>query len=280
MYFCPIANGQKILKGLSSHIVHKLPGYQDILSKTDYVFEQYSGAVITNACFLIALERCTNSSLAGHDSDEDRGYFIQLLNPIERLFNISGGRPNIEVRVKFNVGNTSNPAFGYLPGIDQGDRTVPQDNSNSINSNSLYGGFLSAGPPVQAHHVIVHEPKEKNEHFSPSLVIRAKSFPSSNTGGGEDSNVIGRLSTGIEYTADPLVEVIDNMKRPKAMLAERQRQGTPPVEDVLSSVINTQLYCDVKVYNKNFTEMSVLQKYIKIDPLPFLVSVILRNSAV
>ena len=227
MYYCPIANGQKILRHLLDRVIFK--DYQLLLDKTDYIFEQHSGAVITVACFLIALERCVATSI----TDSDRRYFNKQLKPISRLFTVSGGRPNIDVRVKFNVGNTNNPAFGYLPGSEGKEEEEMAPPNNGV---SLYGGILSSGPSVRAHHVIVHGSKMNDTpNFFPRLLIKAKSFPSQN---------------------------------------RRQR------EDVFSRIINTQLYCNLEVFNNNFTDASMLQKYIKIDPLPFLINVILRNSAV
>lgn len=304
MYYTPIANGHKILAATFHHIIKHQQKYADILNKTEFVFPQHSGAVMVNACFLLALER----TAAMTDS-----YLTKLLEPVSRLFIISKGRPNIDVRVLFEQGNTT-PAYGFH-GKEEDDEGREDDNKNNNiniinknnnhinNNNSLYARIMKLGPPIQAHHVLMHDPNKTTYRFN-NMLIRAKAFPLYNRPPplpfeqDEENNTIGKISQSDHILHprpqqvkdknsdnkddenDLLTVTLDAMVNVETSSFSSSSSSDKNEEDLISQIRNVRLHCHITTHNEDRKDIERLQICIRNDPLPFLIHAVLHGSSV
>lgn len=130
------------------------------------------------------------------------------------------------------------------------------------NSNPAYGFYrpdeqrqnMTVGPPSTEHHVIMHGPKP--DVFFPRLLISAKAFPP---------------------THSPLVEEDHHDDGMNASDPEIQPATSA---DLIEHVNNFLLECHINVFYQHRDDMLLLEKYIRIDPLPFLIHCALTGSAI
>lgn len=245
-------------KMLKSILSHTSLAYNDVLDRGAFVFPQHAGAAMLDACFLLALGRVVdpNSSM----KESRRRYFQRLLEPVQRLFMASGGRPNINTHVLFHEGN-NNPAFGfYHPPHDTVPAAPQMDHS--------------VGPPKVKHHVIMHGP---DDILYPRVLIHAKAYPPKSA----TTTSLVKLDTDeaplrSHYEHDPLVLVAEMM----ADLVDNSSPDPPISLDLIDHVHDFVLEYHVNVYYQHFDDVKLLERYLREDPLPFLLYCVLKGSAI
>nr|BDT63031.1 MAG: wsv198-like protein [Trachysalambria curvirostris nimavirus] len=236
LYYVPVSGGKALLQKLYSRLVpRKFSAYEGALEESEFVFSQHTGAVAVTACFLLAIERGT---LVDND---DSSFYREVMEPVRRLYMVSGGRPNIHMRVSFQEGN-NNPSYGFI-----------DSNNSSHKEHEKYAGplratppplpsqddhIMSLGPPEKKHHVILHDPLVIDRLYPGHLLISARAFPN-------------QPLEGVHHHTE-----LDDMTR-KAVI-----------------------YCGITVCGRSHDGITNIRRHIILDPLPFIAYIVMRGPSI
>lgn len=266
MYFTPMANCNFILDDIYEYIKqHKFPNYFVLLDKAEYEFDEYSGAILVAACMLELIER-GNKRANMFDSNEDVMEYKRKMNPVAKLFTASGGRPNVEVTIKFNYGQTSTPAFGWSLGEEE-EEDEEEDDEYSEDGwyfMSIIEHILHYGPPKMSHHVPMHE-EFLDKPFIPQIIVKTRAYPPSTTSRTEDFDGVA----GREGGAETISEVVPPPPPPE-----------PAARTNKYKIADATVYCIISVYMQREEDIKELIKYVNADPAPLLLNAISRGSSI